>query len=166
MEFRRHELDADRHTICASSPRCGPNDLRFCHSKDSALRRVSTEPITWVIHGFGMGQRYSGHRRHPSITLRLLPVRCCFPIRMAGPIFLADSTANSISLPCGSGTAPIGRSYFRRLFRLLGLQRPLQRIRPRDRLLCLAVSLMLTRITPGPMMARHGLCNLRLCNLF
>jgi hypothetical protein len=39
---------------------------------------------------------------------------------------------------------------------LLGLQRPLQRIRPRDRLLCLAVSLMLTRITPGPMMARHG----------
>src|SRR4029077_4542444 len=40
MEFRRHELGADRHTICASSPRCGPNDLRFCHSKGSALRRV------------------------------------------------------------------------------------------------------------------------------
>src|SRR5438093_13351322 len=40
MEFRRHELGADRHTICASSPRCGPNDLRFCLSKGSALRRV------------------------------------------------------------------------------------------------------------------------------
>src|SRR5882762_6744537 len=40
MEFRRHELGADRHTICAASPRCGPNDLRFCHSKGSALRRV------------------------------------------------------------------------------------------------------------------------------
>src|SRR5882762_2099614 len=40
MEFRRHELDADHHTIVASSPRCRPNDLRFCHSKDSALRRV------------------------------------------------------------------------------------------------------------------------------
>ena len=46
----------------------------------------------------------------PSIILRLLPVRCYFPILMAGPIFLADSTANSISLPCGNGTAPIGRS--------------------------------------------------------
>jgi hypothetical protein len=42
---------------------------------------------------------------------------------------------------------------------------PLQRILPRDRLLCLAVSLTLTRITPGPMMARPGLCNLRLSNL-
>ena len=49
---------------------------------------------------------------------------------------------------------PIGRSCRDRLFRLLALQRPLRRIRPRDRLLCLAVSLMLTRITPGPMMAR------------
>jgi len=123
------------------------------------------EPITSATHGFGMGRRYSGRRRHPSITLRLLPARCCFPIRMAGPIFLAGSTANSTSLPCGSGTAPIGRSYRHRLFRLLELQRPLQRIPPRDRLLCLAVLLMLTRITPGPMMARHGLCNLRLCNL-
>src|SRR5437667_3314556 len=40
MEFRWHDLDADRHTICASRPGCGPNDLRFCHSKGSALRRV------------------------------------------------------------------------------------------------------------------------------
>ena len=56
-----------------------------------------------------------------AITLPLLPGRCSFPILMAGPIFLAGSTANFISLPCGSGTAPIGRSYFRRLFRLLGL---------------------------------------------
>src|SRR5438034_8340231 len=40
MEFRRHQLDADRHAICTSSPRCGPNDLRFCHSKGSALRWV------------------------------------------------------------------------------------------------------------------------------
>ena len=99
------------------------------------------------------------------ITLLLLPGRCFFPILMAVPIFLADTTATSISLPCGNGTAPIGRSYFHRLFHSLVLQRPLQRIRPQDRLLCLAVSLMLTRITPGPMMARHGLCNLRLYNL-
>src|SRR6266542_4386825 len=40
MEFRRHELGTNRHTNCASSPHCGPNDLRFCHSKGSALRRV------------------------------------------------------------------------------------------------------------------------------
>src|SRR6267154_4102370 len=40
MEFRWHDLDADRDTICASRPGCGPNDLRFCHSKGSALRRV------------------------------------------------------------------------------------------------------------------------------
>src|SRR5438045_8256172 len=40
MEFRRHELGADRHTVCASGPRCRPNDLRLCHSKGSALRRV------------------------------------------------------------------------------------------------------------------------------
>src|SRR6185437_1167448 len=40
MEFRRYDLDADRHTVCASSPLCGPNDLRFCHSKGRALRRV------------------------------------------------------------------------------------------------------------------------------
>src|SRR6266550_9525316 len=40
MEFRRNELDAYRDTICASSPRCWPNDLRFCRSKDSALRWV------------------------------------------------------------------------------------------------------------------------------
>src|SRR2546423_3204259 len=40
MELRRRELDADRHTICASSPVWRPNDLRFCRSKGSALRRV------------------------------------------------------------------------------------------------------------------------------
>src|SRR5882724_3696905 len=40
MEFRWHELDAYRHTICASSPSCWPNDLRFCRSKGSALRWV------------------------------------------------------------------------------------------------------------------------------
>jgi hypothetical protein len=60
---------------------------------------------------------------------------------------------------------PTGRSYFHRRFRLLVLQRPLLQILPRDKLLCLAGSLMLTRITPGPTMARHGPCNLRLCNL-
>src|SRR5581483_1948806 len=45
MEFRRHELDPDRHTNCASSPRCGPNDLRFCHSKGSALRRLRRKQL-------------------------------------------------------------------------------------------------------------------------
>ena len=165
MEFRRHDLDADRHTICASSPRCGPNDLRFCHSKGSALRRVRRNqlPGRYMALGWVDVTVDAGHAQ--PITLLLLPVRCYFPILMAGPIFLADTTATSISLPCGNGTAPIGRSYFHRLFHSLGLQRPLQRIRPQDRLLCLAVSLMLTRITPGPMMARHGPCNLRLYNL-
>ena len=66
MEFRRHKLDADCHTICASSPRCRPNDLRFCHSKGSDSSAGSTEPITWAIHGFGMDRRYSGRRRHAS----------------------------------------------------------------------------------------------------
>ena len=66
--------------------------------------------ITWAIHGFGMGRRYSGRRPRQPITLLLLPVRCYFPILMAGPMFLADTTATSISLPCGNGTAPIGRS--------------------------------------------------------
>ena len=82
---------------------------------DSVAQKVvssagSTEPITWAIHGFGMGQRYGGRRPRQPITLLLLPVRCYFPIPMAGPMFLADSTATSISLPCGNGTAPIGRS--------------------------------------------------------
>src|SRR6476646_1630661 len=112
-----------------------------------------------------MDRRCSGRRPRQPITLLLLPARCYFPILMAGPMSLADSTATSISLPCGNGTAPIGRSYFHRLFHSLGLQRPLQRIRPQDKLLCLAVSLMLTRIIPGPMMVRHGPSNLRLYNL-
>src|SRR6478672_3584129 len=112
-----------------------------------------------------MDRRYSGRRPRQPITLLLLPVRCYFPILMAGPMFLADTTATSISLPCGNGTAPIGHSYLHRLFHSPGLQRPLQRIRPQDRLFCLAVSLMLTRITPGPMMARHGPSNLRRYNL-
>src|SRR6476620_4420674 len=112
-----------------------------------------------------MGRLYSGRRPRQPIILLLLPVRCCFPILTAGPIFLADSTATFISLPCGNGTAPIGRSYFHQLFLTPRLQRPLQRIRPQDRLLCLAVSQMLTRITPGPMMVRHGPSSLRLYNL-
>src|SRR6266513_3056176 len=40
MGFRRHDLDADCHTICASRPGCGPNDLRFRHSKGRAFRRI------------------------------------------------------------------------------------------------------------------------------
>src|SRR6266536_105759 len=40
MEFRWHDLDADRDTICASRPGRGANDLRFGYSKGSALRRV------------------------------------------------------------------------------------------------------------------------------
>src|SRR4030095_8951801 len=47
MDFRRHELGTDRHTVCASGPHCGPNDLRFCHSKDSALRRVRWNQLPW-----------------------------------------------------------------------------------------------------------------------
>src|SRR6266480_6306265 len=40
LEFRRHDLDADCHTICASRPGCGPNDLRFRHSKGRAFRWI------------------------------------------------------------------------------------------------------------------------------
>src|SRR5215468_2720077 len=40
MGFRRHDVGADRHTIFATSPDCSRNDLRFCYSKGSALRRV------------------------------------------------------------------------------------------------------------------------------
>src|SRR6266513_3056177 len=64
-----------------------------------------------------------------------------------------------------SGPVPIGRSYFRRLFRLLALMQRLAPIRLRARLLCSAVSLMLTRITHGPMTAPTGLCNPPLCSL-
>src|SRR6266542_4386829 len=39
------------------------------------------EPITWATHGFGMGRRYSGRRRHPSIILRLLQVRSFWRVR-------------------------------------------------------------------------------------
>src|SRR6185369_3413048 len=122
--------------------------------------------LTWGTHGFGMAPRYSGRRRHRSITLLLSLGQCFFPIRMERPMFLADSTANSINLPCGSGADRIGRSYFRRLFRLLVPMQLLPRIARLARLLCLVVWLMLTRIIPGPMMAQHGLSNLQLCNLF
>src|SRR5438876_12117495 len=53
MEFRWHELGADRHTICASSPCCGPNDLRFCHSRSSALRRVRRDQLPWRYMALG-----------------------------------------------------------------------------------------------------------------
>src|SRR5438094_2954795 len=164
MEFRWHELGADRHTICASRSCCGPNDLRFCHSRSSALRRVRRDQLPWRYMALGWLDVTvdAGDTQASSYGCYRSDV---VPIRMAVPIFLAGSTVNSISLPCGNGTAPIGRSYFHRLFRLLGLPRQSQRILPRDRLLCLAVSLMLTRITRGPTMARHGLCNLQPCNL-
>src|SRR5204863_5529113 len=55
MDFRRHELDADRHTICASSPRRGPNDLRLCHSKGSALRRVRRKQLPGRHMALGRG---------------------------------------------------------------------------------------------------------------
>src|ERR1700746_1246588 len=45
MEFRRHELGADRHTICAPGAHCRANDLRFCHSKGSTLRRVRRDKL-------------------------------------------------------------------------------------------------------------------------
>ena len=61
------------------------------------------EPITWAIHGFGMGRRCSGRRPLHPIILLLLPASCYFRTPMAGPMFLADSTATSISSPCGNG---------------------------------------------------------------
>ena len=113
-----------------------------------------------------MGRLYSGRRPRQPIILQLLPVRCYFPIQMAGPMFLADTTATFISLPCGDGTVSDWTQLFppdccfgggcsgRCNEYVLG-----------SRLLCLAVSLMLTRITPGPIdgtdMARS---NLRLYN--
>ena len=117
---------------------------------------------TWLWDGSTLQWTQATPKHHPpAVTGPML-----FPDPNGrAPIFLAGSTANSISLPCGSGTAPIGRSYFRRLFRLLVPQQRLPRIPPRARLLCLVVLLMLTRIIPGPMTAPHGLCNLRLCNL-
>ena len=62
---------------------------------------------TWLWDGSTL--RVDAGHAEP-ITLLLLPVPCYFLILMAGPIFLADTTATSISLPCGDGTAPIGRS--------------------------------------------------------
>ncbi len=79
---------------------------------------------TWLWKG----QRCSGHRPRPRINLQLSLVPCCFPIPMAGLIFLAGSTDNSTSSVCSNGTVPIGCSYFHRLFRLLALQQPLRRI--------------------------------------
>jgi hypothetical protein len=138
----------------SDSPTVRQRNAFCCRGVRPQRRRCALSPLLKWIRSWA---RYPQPHRDQ---------RCAFPSRRcAGPICLAGSTANFTSLPCGSGPAPIGRSYFHRLFRLLGLQRPLQPIRPRDRLLCLAVSLMLTRITPGPMMARHGLSNLRLCNL-
>src|SRR5262249_23609684 len=45
MELRWHKLDADRYTICASSALCGPNDIRCCHSKSRALRRIRRDQL-------------------------------------------------------------------------------------------------------------------------
>src|SRR5262249_16943026 len=118
--------------------------------KRSCCSADTTVLIIWETHGFGMGRPYSGRRRHLTIILPLLLVRCCSPIRMAGLIFSADSTVNSISSRCGSGTAPTGRSYLHQVFHLLALQRLLRQALPPVRSSCLVVWLMLTRTTPGP----------------
>src|SRR6476646_980704 len=106
---------------------------------------------TWLWDGSTLQWTHATPQHHPSAV--------------TGPMLLAGSPATSINFPCGSGPVPIGRSYFRRLFRLLALMQRLAPIRLRARLLCSAVSLMLTRITHGPMTAPTGLCNLPLCSL-
>src|SRR5205814_9944058 len=72
------ELGTDRHTICASSPRCGPNDLRFRHCKGSALRRVRRNQspgrhmaLGWIdvtVDGGDTQQSSSGRYRSDAVS--------------------------------------------------------------------------------------------------
>src|SRR5215217_5892811 len=61
-------MDSDRHEICASGAGCGPNDLRFCRSKGSALRGFNGTYLsdTWLWDGSNLVWTQATPQHHPS----------------------------------------------------------------------------------------------------